>query len=223
MSAGMDTGPGPKTGPGAGLGSSLGSSLGTGPGTSDLRPGFADPVQGAQACFRAVLDAMARPGTLGTAGAELAPPAPLTPATAAVLLTLLDYDTKLWLDPAATAASAWIDFHCGAPRVASPDACDFAAALSLPVLDVLPAGSHDAPESGATLVLQVAALGRGQAYRLAGPGLRAPRLLAVDGLPPGFVAQWQASHARFPRGVDIVLCAGTMLAALPRSVTLQEA
>ena len=48
------------------------------------------------------------------------------------------------------------------------------------------------------------------------------RCCAVDGLPADFASAWQANHALFPRGVDIVLCAGTSLAALPRSVALQE-
>ena len=189
---------------------------------TNLRPGFADPVTGAQACFRAVLDAMARPGRIHQAGIGLEPPTPLAPATAAVLLTLLDYDTPVWLDPAADPARDWIAFHCGAPIVADAAACGFAAALSLPPLGSLPAGSHDAPENAATLVLQVNALGRGRTFRLAGPGLRVPATLAVDGLPAGFAAAWQENHALFPRGIDIVLCAGTSLAALPRSVALQE-
>ena len=50
-------------------------------------PGFADPVGQAQACFRAVLDAMARPGRLLAAGQGVTPPAPLDPATGAVVLT----------------------------------------------------------------------------------------------------------------------------------------
>ena len=188
-----------------------------------LQPGFADPVGGAQQCFRAVLDAMSRPGRIGEAGCDLAPPAPLSPATAAVLLTLLDYDTPVWLDAAARQARDWIAFHCGAPIVADMADCNFAVALSLPELASLPAGSHEAPESAATLIMQVGALGRGRAFRLMGPGLRLPATLAVEGLPGGFAAAWQANHALFPRGVDIVLCAGTMLAALPRSVALQEA
>jgi alpha-D-ribose 1-methylphosphonate 5-triphosphate synthase subunit PhnH len=52
--------------------------------------------------------------------------------------------------------------------------------------------------------------------------LRVPASLSVDGLPAGFASAWQENHALFPRGVDIVLCAGTSLAALPRSVALQE-
>jgi alpha-D-ribose 1-methylphosphonate 5-triphosphate synthase subunit PhnH len=187
-----------------------------------LQPGFADPVAGAQSCFRAVLDAMARPGRIHEAGVDLTPPVPLAPATAAVLLTLLDYDTPVWLDQAAVAARAWIGFHCGAPIVPAIGACGFAVALALPDLATLPAGSHEAPESAATLVLQVNAFGRGRIYRLAGPGLREPVLLSVDGLPAGFASAWQENHALFPRGVDIVLCAGTSLAALPRSVALQE-
>jgi alpha-D-ribose 1-methylphosphonate 5-triphosphate synthase subunit PhnH len=189
---------------------------------TNLQPGFADPVAGAQACFRAVLDAMARPGRIHDAGIGLQPPAPLAPATAAVLLTLLDYDTPLWLDPAASAAREWIAFHCGAPIVADAAACGFGIALSLPPLASLPAGSHEAPESAATLVLQVAGLGRGRTFRLAGPGLREPATLAVDGLSDTFAAAWRDNHALFPRGIDIVLCAGTSLAALPRSVALQE-
>jgi alpha-D-ribose 1-methylphosphonate 5-triphosphate synthase subunit PhnH len=187
-----------------------------------LQPGFADPVAGAQSCFRAVLDAMARPGQIREAGIALTPPAPLAPATAAVLLTLLDYDTPLWLDQAAAPSRAWIGFHCGAPIVPMIEACSFALALSLPEFSTLPAGSHEAPENAATLILQVNAFGRGRTYRLAGPGLRTPALLSVDGLPAGFASAWQDNHALFPRGVDIILCAGTSLTALPRSVALQE-
>ena len=187
-----------------------------------LQPGFADPVAGAQACFRAVLDAMARPGCIREAGVGLVAPEPLAPATAAVLLTLLDYDTPVWMDSAAAAAREWVAFHCGAPVVTDVTTCHFAVALTLPALGSLPAGSHEGPETAATLVLQVTALGRGRTFRLVGPGLRVPAMLAVDGLPAGFASAWQENHALFPCGIDIVLCAGTSLAALPRSVTLQE-
>lgn len=187
-----------------------------------LQPGFADPVAGAQACFRAMLDAMARPGQIHDVGTGLVPPAPLAPATAAVLLTLLDYDTPVWLDAAAAAARDWIAFHCGAPVVSDPAQARFAVGLAMPALGSLSAGTHEEPESGATLVLQVRALGRGRQFRLAGPGLRTASIFAADGLPEDFASSWQQNHALFPRGVDIVLCAGTTLAALPRSVALQE-
>lgn len=185
-------------------------------------PGFADPVQEAQSTFRAVLDAMARPGTLHQAGVHLTPPPPLDPATAAVLLTLVDNETPLWLDAAAAMARDWLAFHCGAVVVAELSSAAFAVALSLPDLAALSAGSHEAPEESATLILQLPALGAGTRYRLNGPGLRAPASLAASGLPPGFVAAWQRNHALYPRGTDIILCAGTTLAALPRSVSIEE-
>ncbi len=186
-------------------------------------PGFADPVGEAQATFRAVLDAMARPGKLHAAGERLTAPAPLDQATAAVLLTLVDNETPLWLDPAAAAASDWLAFHCGAAIIDAPDKAAFAVALSLPDLAVLPAGSDETPESSVTLILQIAALGDGTRYRLSGPGLREPALLAASGLPIGFAAAWQRNHALYPRGVDVILCAGTTLTALPRSVSVEEA
>lgn len=185
-------------------------------------PGFADPVAQAQSTFRAVLDAMARPGTLHQAGATLAPPAPLAPATAAVLLTLVDHDTPLHIAPDCAAATDWLTFHCGTAPGDSP-ACPFAVALTLPDLATLNAGSDEAPEASTTLVLQVAALGSGTAFILAGPGLKAPARFQAEGLPDDFAARWAANHALFPRGIDLILCAGTTLAAIPRSISVREA
>jgi alpha-D-ribose 1-methylphosphonate 5-triphosphate synthase subunit PhnH len=185
-------------------------------------PGFADPVLGAQSTFRAVLGAMSRPGSVHAAGVGLTPPAPLDLATAAVLLTLADSDTSLHLGTGTDAARDWIAFHCGAPFAALPGEADFALALSLPDLAVLKSGSDDGPQDSATLILQVAALGAGREWRLSGPGLKAPVSLRVDGLPDDFAACWAANHALFPRGVDLILCAGQHLTALPRSLRITD-
>lgn len=185
-------------------------------------PGFADPVAQAQSSFRALLDAMARPGTIRSAGAGLAPPAPLDPATAAVLLTLVDTDTRLHIAPDCAAATDWLVFHCGAaPRPA--DAAAFVVTRTMPDLASLNAGTDEAPESSTTLVLQVAALGTGPALALSGPGLKVPANFRAEGLPPDFAARWAANHALFPRGIDLILCAGATLAALPRSISVREA
>jgi len=184
-------------------------------------PGFDDPVGQAQACFRAVLDAMARPGTVVAVGEGLTPPAPLDQATGAVLLTLVDHDTPLWLDAGVAAARDWIAFHCGAGFTDAPARAAFALAMVLPDLAMLSSGTHEQPETAATLIVQVRSLTDGTRYRLRGPGLRGTSMLLVDGLPDDFVAIWQRNRAGFPLGVDLVLCAGTSLAALPRSVTVE--
>ena len=185
-------------------------------------PGFADPVAQAQSTFRAVLDALARPGTLHQAGGSLTPPTPLAPATAAVLLTLVDNDTNLHIAPDCAAATDWLVFHCGTAPVPDPATAAFAVASTLPDLATLNTGTDEAPESSTTLVLQVAALGTGTEFILSGPGLKAPTPFRADGLPADFAARWAANHALFPRGVDLILCAGTTLAALPRSITVRE-
>jgi alpha-D-ribose 1-methylphosphonate 5-triphosphate synthase subunit PhnH len=186
-----------------------------------LEAGFGEPVADAQRCFRAVLDAMAHPGRIARV-TGVTPPSGLCAASAAVLLTLVDHETPLFLDPDATAARPWIAFHCGAPIVADPGACGFAVALSLPDFDQLPAGSHESPETSATVICQVRAFDTGRAFRLSGPGLREPVVLTVDGLPREFVSIWQRNHALFPRGIDLILCAGDRLTALPRTVAIEE-
>ncbi len=182
-------------------------------------PGFADPVADAQTCFRAVLDAMAHPGRVVQVG-PLQTPAPLAAATGAVLLTLADADTPVWLDPAAEAAWDWVRFHCGSPA-SEPATAAFAVCLDLPPLEGFAWGSHDGPETGATVILQCPDLD-GPPVRLSGPGLREPATVRL-GLPADFAARWRPNHAAFPRGVDLIVCAGDRLAAIPRSTTVEPA
>ncbi|MBP0465985.1 phosphonate C-P lyase system protein PhnH [Roseomonas sp. PWR1] len=187
-----------------------------------LTPGFADPVLDAQAAFRAVLDAMSRPGRLQNAGRGLTPPAPLAPAAAAVLLSLADAATPLWHDAGAE-ADGWLRFHAGAPVASAPqDAAFLLATGAPPAIAMLDAGIEEEPERGATLLIQVEALEEGNGLRLTGPGIEHEHRLLVRGLPEGFVAAWAANRALFPRGVDVILCAGDRLAALPRTVAIAE-
>lgn len=187
-----------------------------------LLPGFREPVAGSQSSFRAVLDAMARPGRIHCMPA-LSAPSPLGPAAAAVLLTLADGDTPVWIDPYFSAAQPWLMFHSGAPFSASPANCTFALAAKIPDLGTLSGGTDEAPELSATLILQTEALGSGTPYRLSGPGLLNPKTVRIAGLPADFAQRWQANHALFPRGIDMILCAGDQLAALPRSVNVEVA
>ncbi|MCU0889132.1 MAG: phosphonate C-P lyase system protein PhnH [Rubritepida sp.] len=187
-----------------------------------MRAGFADPVTEAQAAFRAAMDALARPGRVQCVAGPEAPP-PLAPAAAALLLALADADTPVWTD-AGPEAEAWIAFHTGAPLVPAPGAAAFLlAAGPMPPLATLAAGTDEAPQEGATLIQQVAALTPGAGWGLAGPGIATTARLGVEGLPADFPAQWAANAARFPRGVDLFLCAGAALAAFPRTLRLDGA
>jgi alpha-D-ribose 1-methylphosphonate 5-triphosphate synthase subunit PhnH len=186
-----------------------------------LTAGFADPVPDAQQCFRAVLDAMSHPGRI-TGVTGLTAPSPLGAAAAAVVLTLVDHETPLWLGPAAAMARQWIEFHCGAKVVTDPGQCAFALTTALPTLHRFPAGSHESPETSATIICQIDSFVAGRTFRLHGPGLSEPLALSVDGLPDDFVSIWQRNRRLFPCGIDLILCAGDRLVAFPRTVAIEE-
>lgn len=186
-----------------------------------MRPGFADPVAQSQSCFRAALGALSRPGrVLRVEGAPADIPAPLCPAAAALLLTLCDAETPVCLLGGAEAAAGWLAFHAGAPTAPLSEARFALSAGAMPPLDQLAQGADEAPQDSATLILQVGALAEGRGLRLAGPGIAGEHRLAVEGLPEGFAAQWAANHARFPRGVDLLLCCGDRLAGLSRTTRI---
>lgn len=181
--------------------------------------GFADPVLDSQACFRALLTAMSRPGRVQTLTALPETPRGFSPAAAAVLLALVDAETTLALNAGAE-AEAWARFHCGAALLPAARA-RFVLDPTAPLL-ALDAGTEEEPELGATLILDVASLAEGPGWRLTGPGIRDSHHLRVVGAPEGFLADWATNRARFPCGVDVILCAGHRIAALPRSVTIAE-
>lgn len=189
--------------------------------------GFADPVHGAQGVFRALLEAMARPGTIRPLPAAPGAVPGLNPAAAAALLTLADLDTPLWLDPAADTpqARAWLRFSCNAPLTDDPARAAFAVVgdgLRLPDLTAFNPGSPEYPDRSATLVLAVAGLDPGRGWTLRGPGIPGARRLAVAGLDPGFARARAALDPLFPMGLDVVLAAPGALACLPRTTRIEE-
>lgn len=196
---------------------------------SHIEGGFAEPVLDAQAAFRAVMDAMARPGTASTLAGKATPPAPLSATAATVALTLCDHDTPVWLDPAlkgSAAVTAWLGFHTGAPLASTPAEAHFALVAdtaTLIALENFAQGGQDYPDRSATLILQVDSLDGGAPLRLEGPGIETAATLAPTPMPRHFVEQWRQNSGRFPRGVDLVLAAPGKLACLPRTTRISPA
>jgi alpha-D-ribose 1-methylphosphonate 5-triphosphate synthase subunit PhnH len=189
-----------------------------------LSPAFADPVQGSQGTFRAVMDAMARPGTIRVIPSKVAAPSPLNTGAAAVALTLLDYETPVWLDRMLARRQEvvdWFRFHTGAPMTSDPIAAAFAFiadSIHAPDFESFSPGSMEYPDRSTTLVLQVERFSAGESLSLSGPGVEGVQRLAATPLPKNFGAQLIANRALFPRGVDVILTTDDAVAALPRSV-----
>ncbi|WP_068408153.1 phosphonate C-P lyase system protein PhnH [Labrenzia sp. OB1] len=196
-----------------------------------LAAGFHDPVHDAQACFRAVMNAMARPGTrqsLDIAG--LTPPAPLTSVAAALALTLLDYDTPVWLDKplmASEAVKAFLRFHTGAPIVNEPVEAAFALVANPGQMIPLASfnqGSAEYPDRSATVILLGQGFGAARtatpAVTLTGPGIQDSTAFPVGPVPPVFWEQVAANSRQFPRGIDLIFAGAAEIAALPRSTRI---
>jgi alpha-D-ribose 1-methylphosphonate 5-triphosphate synthase subunit PhnH len=182
-----------------------------------LSGGFADaPVQSARA-FRAILNAMARPGTIHPVqGAH--PPAPLSAAAGAVLQTLCDGGTPLHLAGPADCQNVrdWIAFHIGAPLVAAEDAA-FAVGTWADLMPVhrFAIGRPDYPDRSATLVVELPRL-TNHGPTLSGPGIETTASLS---LPE--TAAFRANRALFPLGFDTIFTCGDRVAALPRTTRVE--
>lgn len=192
-------------------------------------PGFANPVHDAQQVFRAVLQALAHPTTPQPVEAEVRSPAPLGATAGAVILTLCDEQTAVWLDPALRAApevGAWIAFHTGARIVDRAEDALFVISSSpsaTPRLADLAQGTDEEPHRSATLVIDASGVSGTGAYSATGPGIQGVAEWDGAGLPPGFLREWQENHAVFPRGVDMILAAEHTLRGLPRTTALSSA
>ncbi|MEX6508041.1 phosphonate C-P lyase system protein PhnH [Jiella sp. M17.18] len=197
-------------------------------GDAALTGGFADPVFDAQAVFSAVMNAFARPGTIVDLAGRTQPPRPVPEAAGAVLATLADADTPVFLDEAAAggAMAAWLGFHTGAPVVAEPADGRYALICdprAMPPLGRFALGTDAYPDRSTTLILCLPSLTGDAGLTLAGPGIETTATIAPQGLPAGFLADWRSNCAKFPRGIDMILCAGSRALALPRTTRIEEA
>ena len=189
--------------------------------------GFGNPPLASQSVFRAIMDAMAQPGSIRPCASLARPPAPLSATAGAVALTLCDHDTPLWLDPALEASAGvrgWLGFHCGSPLVRVPAEAHFALVANpaeLIALENFSQGTQEYPDRSTTLILQVASLSEGRALLLEGPGIETSASLAPAPLPRHFCEQWRQNNARFPRGVDLILAAPEGIACLPRTTRIR--
>lgn len=191
-----------------------------------IRPAFADPVRESQMVFRRIMEAVARPGTRADLGPAVTPPQGLCVAAATVALTLFDFETLVWLDPALRGGEveAWLRFHCGCPLTTNPSDAAFAVvtdAQAAPALGAFNLGDARYPDRSTTVILQVESQDGGQAAVLTGPGIKDQAVVAPKGLPEGFWTQMQDNHAKFQFGVDVMIVSGQVLTAVPRSSQIQ--
>src|ERR1700760_1815647 len=194
--------------------------------TAEMPAGFADKVSSAQTTFRAVMDAMARPGSVHCIASASGTPRGMMRGTAAIALTLFDHDTPLWLDERMSGIpeiEKWIKFHTSAPVVTDPSIASFALighAAALPELDRFSFGSNEYPDRSTTLILQVESLREGLTFELSGPGIDGTAVLQATIAPLDLFARLAINATLFPRGVDVVLVADDAVVAIPRTTRL---
>lgn len=179
--------------------------------------GFTEASYDSARAFRAILDAMARPGRIVTlSGAE--PPAGLSRAAATVLLTLADGTTPVYLAGAAAtdAVADWLRFHTGAP-LAEPRAATFAVGswAALQPLDRFPFGEPAYPDRSATLIVELDRL------EAEGAVLRGPGIYGRSSIFLPETRFFEENRALFPLGLDVILTCGDRLAAIPRSTIVE--
>jgi len=200
-------------------------------------PGFSDPVDDAQAVFRAVLTAFSRPGIpvlLPNLPSAL-PAGGFSQGMLALALTLCDGDTPLWLDEAADTPEArhHLRFHCGSPFASTPAEATFAFIArpeAMPRFVDFNQGRTDFPDRSATLIISAKLSERSeQAHELSGPGVKGNdrgdgQRFSVSGLPIWFWKDWEANHASYPLGVDILFVdtSSSQVLGLPRTARVRE-
>ena len=193
---------------------------------AELPAGFADKVKSAQSTFRAVMEAMARPGSVQRVVADVGTPLPIMRGAAAIALTLFDHDTPVWLDSSMSETSEvakWLKFHTSAPVVADSSISSFALigdAAALPELSRFALGTNEYPDRSTTLIVQLEDLTKGERYELRGPGIDGSAVLRATIQPKNLCERLAANAALFPRGIDVVLVADDAIVAIPRTTRL---
>lgn len=187
-----------------------------------LLASFNHPVADSQRAFRRILKAMSEPGVMVSLPLEQGW-GDLSPAATAVLLTLVDQESGLWLDSRVDSEvlRSNLRFHTGVPIVEdrhAPFALTHAASNPDPAK--FAPGDNMSPEKSTTLIIEVPALNGGLTLRLSGPGLRESRAIAPQ-LPEAILTYLRERPHPFPLGVDLIFTCGEAMMALPRTTDVE--
>ena len=168
-----------------------------------------------QKLFRHVLNVMGQPGSLVDLTAHLGE----TPAAMGLLATVCDGTVSL-ADPHQLIRNLdwrFLEAKSASPETAGYILCDGRLAPRFnPNL-----GSLERPDLGATLILVMTALGRGELeLTLSGPGVEGQRTLLCMGLNLEWIKSREKWNAAFPMGVDLILTDATQVAAIPRTTRI---
>jgi alpha-D-ribose 1-methylphosphonate 5-triphosphate synthase subunit PhnH len=181
-----------------------------------------------QSTFRSIMSAFAEPGTLHTLNthAQANALAGLCSAATAVALTLLDHDTGVWFDPNyPDSVASSVQFKTGSRIVARPEYATFAFIsdpASLPRLGKFSLGTLQYPDTSTTVVVTTSNLLPDGHWRLTGPGIQSVRRFGISPEPEWLLQDLADNRGLFPRGVDLIFCAGADIAALPRSTQISD-
>lgn len=199
----------------------------------EIGAGFSNESIGSQQVFRAVLEALSRPGLPVALTHDAEAPTQGHASSAALLLALLDPDCQLWLSPSLLASTAptWLRFHTGCVVVDDPSVANFLwfhqddALIDFSQFSL---GTESYPDHSATVVVDMAeqpeTASRRPALLLAGPGIKDQIKLALDGLRDEsfetLLNGIKANRLSFPRGVDVLLTKPTQITGLARTTFL---
>jgi len=190
--------------------------------------GFSDSVHDSQKIFRAALQAMSHPGRVQKISAECGVPPGLSKGMTAVLLTLVDADTPVWLPQGVNEqVRHYLRFHCACPFVSDPCLARFVVVptgFDAPSIDACCPGDPAFPDTSTTMLLEVQSLDDSPSHEpvvFTGPGIKTEQAVSVAGLPDRFWEQWKANHQQFPLGVDAFLIQENNLCGLPRTVSVE--
>ena len=187
-----------------------------------LLASFNHPVADSQRAFRRILKAMSEPGIMVMLPLQQGW-GDLSPAATATLLTLVDNETALWIDPGLDGDTlrSNLRFHIGVPSCearCAPFALTHAAADPDPL--AFAAGDNLAPETATTLIIDLPALSGGLTLRLNGPGIRETRAIAPQ-LPPRVLHYLRERPHHFPQGIDLIFTCGESMMAVPRTTQVE--
>lgn len=176
-----------------------------------------DPVHDTRSCYRSLVDAMCRPGTVHSAARN--------PADYAVLATLVDAETSLYttdtrIADALKSEGRFVEAAFSNARVIH------SLGSTGGLVREASRGTLKEPSRSATVVYRVETVSesrpessRGTTIRLTGPGVPDERTAFV-GLPTAELHAIADAQSQYPCGIDVIVTTDNRIAALPRSVDI---